>query len=93
MLTVLLCVSAFSFAFYSISLPVTALATALVIFRVVSVVKQTGGIVWRYAHTAEDVMESGLLYAIALVVTPVFLVEGCCLAVMCLAAGYPLKTR
>lgn len=66
--------------FYSISLTVTALATGLIFLRVVSVVKQSEGRVGSYALTMEVVVESGVLYTVALVVTAVFLMEGCCFA-------------
>lgn len=55
-------------AFYLTSLAITIVATALIIYRIVSVVKLSDGAESRYKLTIEALVESGGLYAASLLV-------------------------
>jgi hypothetical protein len=62
--------------FYFVSLAVTMLATALIIYRIVSVVKESEGETSNYSLTIEVLIESGGMYAASLAITSIlYIVE------------------
>lgn len=62
-------------AFYLLSLAVTILATGLIIYRILSVVKQSEGEGSKYSLTIEMLVESGVLYASSLAITSVLFIR------------------
>lgn len=62
-------------AVFYLSLAITILATVLIIFRIVAVVKHGEIKLGSYKLTMELVIESGLLYAAALTVTSILIAE------------------
>lgn len=60
---------------YYMSVGITAIASGLIIYRIMNVTKQCGGVAGRYTYTIEVIVESGALYLITLLIASVLLSE------------------
>ncbi|KAF5327377.1 hypothetical protein D9619_003893 [Psilocybe cf. subviscida] len=60
---------------YYVSVGITAIASGLIIYRIIDVTKRSGGAGGRYTFTIEVIVESGALYLITLLIASVLLSE------------------